>query len=73
MFFFNYNVLAGKQLQPRITICFIAYSSQKEQCVLPGARKSSICAPGPEHAKKKKDVAQYANTPADVFAHSIVA
>jgi hypothetical protein len=54
MFFFNYNVLAGKQLQPRITICFIAYSSQKEQCVLPGARKSSICAPGPEHAKKKK-------------------
>jgi hypothetical protein len=46
---------------------------KKEQCVLPGARKSSICAPGPEHAKKKKDVAQYANTPADVFAHSIVA
>ena len=50
------NFFFGKQFQQGITICFIAYSGQKEQFVLPGARKSKICAPaqiGPEYARKK--------------------
>jgi len=48
-------LLFEKQYLQRITICFIAYSGQKEQFVLAGARKSKICAPaqiGPEYAKE---------------------